>query len=289
LNFFFPVSIDYNSLYNETFRETREQVTVKDIESGAKAPPSEAPDHSTYSVSEWETRIELAALYRSVDLYGMSDLVNGAIGARVPGRDQYLTHPYGMYWEEATASSFITIHPDGSPVFDDSRWTNDGAVNLCRWIFSTRPDINFFVHGHDEPIAAVGSIECGLLWINQPAVYLGHMLGYLEYEFTEDEAFGAHFCELVATNNILISRNHGHYSLGRKPSEAFFRAYFLHQACSVQIQAMSTGATLHLISDDEVERFQRQMYTSPHYNYDGETEWPGLLRKLGRECPGFDR
>ncbi len=256
------------------------------VESGAAMDP---PDRSIYSAEEWVTRVELAALYRAVDLYGMSDLVNGAIGARVPGTEHYLTHPYGMYWDEACASSFVTIHPDGTPVHHDARWLNDGAVNLCRWIFGTRPDISVFIHGHEEAIAAVGSVECGLLWVNQPAVYLGHMLGYLDYEFDETEEFGELFCAKAADHDLLISRNHGHYSFGRVPAEAFFRSYFLRQACEVQIKAMSTGAELHLIDPAEAARFQQQMYASPHYNYDGATEWPGLLRKLARECPGYDR
>ncbi len=250
----------------------------------------DAPDRSHYSPAEWQARVDLAALYRLIDLYGMSDLANGAIGARVPDRpDHYLTHPYGMFWEEATASSFVTITPDGAPVHDDHRWINSGAVNLCRWIFGARPDINFFIHGHEVPIAAVGSLECGLLWVNQPAVYLGHMLGYLDYEFDETEQFGELFSGLAATHNLLISRNHGHYAFGRVAGEAFFRSFFLKQACEIQLQAMATGRELHLIPDDEAERFQEQMYASPHYNYDGATEWPGLIRKLARECPGYDQ
>ena len=246
------------------------------------------PDTSACSPGEWQARVDLAALYRAVHLYGMSDLVNGAIAARVPDQpDHYLTHPYGMFWEEATASSFVTVTADGTPVYDDKRWTNDGAVNLCRWIFGSRPDVHFFIHGHEEAIAAVGSLECGLLWVNQPAVYLGHMLGYLDYEFDETEAFGDHFSNLARAHDLLISRNHGHYSFGRVAGEAFFRSYFLRQACSIQIQALSTGRELHLISDAEVERFRAQMYASPHYNYDGATEWPGLVRKLDRECPGY--
>ena len=250
----------------------------------------DGPGRSAYSPVEWQTRVELAALYRAIHLYGMSDLANGTIGARVPDRpDHYLTHPYGMYWEEATASSFVTTTADGTPVHDDKRWTNDGAVNLNRWIFGTRPDINFYIHGHAEPVAAVGSLKCGLVWVNQPAVYLGHMLGYLDYEFDETEAFGELFRRLAADNNLLISRNHGHYAFGRVAGEAFFRSYFLRQACEIQIQAMSTGEKLHLISEAEVKRFQDQMYASPHYNYDGATEWPGLIRKLNRECPGYDQ
>jgi len=247
---------------------------------------ADPPDQSSCTESEWRSRIHLAALYRAIHLYGMGDLVNGAIAARVPDQpDHYLTHPYGMFWEEATASSFITIAADGTPVHDDRRWTNDGAVNLCRWIFGARPDI----HGHEVPIAAVGSLECGLLWVNQPAVYLGHMLGYLDYRFDETEQFGALFSDLAERHNLLISRNHGHYAFGRTAGESFFRSFYLRQACEIQINAMSTGSELHLISDDEAGRFQEQMYASPHYNYDGATEWPGLIRKLDRECPGYDR
>lgn len=263
--------------------------TLDPVDADKAAHAMDAPDRSVYTPAEWGARVELAALYRAIDLYGMSDLANGAIAARVPdARDHYLTHPYGMYWDEATASSFVTVRPDGTPVHDDKRWTNDGAVNLCRWIFGARPDINCFIHGHEEPIAAVGSLKCGLLWVNQPAVYLGHMLGYLDYEFDETEQFGEMFTRLAAQHNLLISRNHGHYAFGRVSGEAFFRSYFLRQACEIQIQAMATGEELHLIPDDEAERFQQQMYASLHYNYDGATEWPGLLRKLDRECPDYD-
>ncbi len=258
-----------------------------DVDKAATA--MRGPDRRSYSDAEWRTRVELAALYRAIHLYGMSDVANGAIAARVPDRpDHYLTHPYGMYWEEATASSFITVDADGRPVHDDGRWTNDGAVNLCRWIFGTRPDVGFFVHGHDVPVATVGSLACGLLPVNQPAVYLGHLLGYLDYEFDETGAFGDLFCDLSACHDLLISRNHGYYAFGRLACESFFRSYFLRQACEIQLAAMATGAEMHLISDAEVARFRDQMYASPHYNYDGATEWPGLLRKLDRECPGYD-
>ena len=264
--------------------------TLDPVDLDKTADAMDAPDRDRYSPAEWQARLDLAVLYRAIHLYGMSDVANGEIAARVPDQpDHYLTHPYGMYWEEATASSFITVTADGTPVHDDKRWTNDGAVNLCRWIFGQRPDINFFIHGHEVPVAAIGSIESGLLPVNQPAVYLGHMLGYLEYKFDEDEQFGLLFERKAADHNILISHNHGYYSFGRVAAEAFFRAYFLKQACEIQLAAMATGDELHLISAAEVERFRTEMYRSPHYNYDGATEWPGLVRKVGRECPGYDQ
>ena len=240
------------------------------------------------SPEEWRARLDLAALYRITAQYGMSDLVNGAIGARVPDAPHhYLIHPYGMFWEEARASDFIKVTSDGEPVDAGSPWLNDGALNLCLWIFGARPEVNFFVHGHDEEVMAVGSIEEGLMPLNQPAVYLGHLTSYIEYEFDEDEAFGQHFVESLADKQIMISRNHGYYALGETAAAAFFRAYFLKQTCSVQIKTLSMGRPIHAMDPQKVARYRDQMYASDHYNYDGSTEWPGLIRGLERTQPDY--
>lgn len=237
---------------------------------------------------EWRTRVELAALYRLVAHYGMSDLANGAIGARVPGEaGRYLTHPYGMFWEEARASDFVKIDAAGQPVDPDAPWLNDGAQNLCAWIFGARPEVTFFVHGHEEEVMAVGSIEKGILPLNQPAVYLGHITAYLDYEFEEDEAFAARFVERLADKQILISRNHGYYALGETAAAAFFRAYFLRQTCSAQIKTLSMGREIHWMDPQKVARYRDQMAASEHYHYDGKTEWPGLLRLLERTQPDY--
>ncbi|MEX2202358.1 MAG: class II aldolase/adducin family protein [Dongiaceae bacterium] len=240
------------------------------------------------SPAEWQTRIELAALYRATAHYSMSDLANGAIGARIAGEpDQYLTHPYGLYWEEMRASDLVKINRDGKPVEADSAWLNDGAVNLCTWIFGARPDVNFFVHGHDIEVMAVGSIEDGLMPLNQPAVYLGHLMTYIEYEFDEDEAYGEHFTKSLGRHQIVVSRNHGYYALGDTPAAAFFRAYFLKQTCAAQIATLSMGRAPHLLDPQKVARYRDQMYASEHYHYDGKTEWPGLIRLLDRTQPDY--
>ena len=244
--------------------------------------------HKTHSEREWQARVELAALFRIIAHYNMSDLANGAICARVPDQpDHYLVHPYGMFWEEASASQFIKIGPDGKPVDPDAPWLNDGVQNLCQWILGSREDVNFFVHGHEEEVMAVGSIEEGIMPLNQPAVYLSNITGYIEYEFEEDEAFGAHFVHTLGQHQILISRNHGYYALGSTAAEAFFRAYFLRQTCSTQIKTLSMGRELHLIDAQKVARYQDQMASSEHYNYDGETEWAGLIRLLDQRSPDY--
>ena len=235
------------------------------------------------SEAEWQARVELAALFRIMAHYGMSDLVNGAVCARVPGQpDHYLVHPYGMFWEEARASDLVKIDSNGQNAEADGTWLNDGVQNLCQWIFGSRPDANFFVHGHEEEVMAVGSIEDGLLPLNQPAVYLGNITGYIEYEFEEDDAFGEHFGQQLGSNQILISHNHGYYTLGETAAAAFFRAYFLRQTCSTQIKTLSMGRELHLIDPQKVARYQDQMAASEHYNYNGKTEWPGLIRMLDK-------
>lgn len=240
------------------------------------------------SDAEWRSRVDLAALYRVIAHYGMSDLANGAIGARVPDEPgHYLTHPYGLFWEEAKASDFVKIDRHGKPIDTDAPWLNDGAVNLCKWIFGARSDVNFFVHGHDQEVMAVGSIEDGLLPLNQPAVYLGHILDYIEYTFEEDEEYADHFVKKLANKQILVTRNHGYYAVGDTAASAFFRSFFLRQTCAAQIKTLAMGRPLHLIDPQRVARYQDEMAESPDYNYNGETEWPGLIRKLDRTQPDY--
>ena len=238
--------------------------------------------------AEWQTRCDQAALYRLLDHYGMSDLANQVVGARVKDSpDHYLLHQYGMFYEEITASSLVKIDADGAPTDSSAPLPVDGAINLAKWIFGTRPETNFFIHGHCEAVMAVGSTKQGLIAVSQAAVYLMHMLDYIDYEFFEDDVYATKFKKTLSYNEILITRNHGYYVLGRSASEAFFRAYFLRQACSTQVKVLSQGVEPHIIDAAEVSRFKQQMYTSEHYNYDGTTEWAALIRKLEREQPDY--
>lgn len=248
-----------------------------------------APNQAaTCSEQEWATRVELAALYRILDHYGMSDLANQEVGARVEGDpDRYLIHAYGQFYEEITASGLVKIDRDGSPVDPDAPWTSDGGQNLAKWIFGCRPEVNYFIHGHCEDVMAVGSTRKGLQPLSQAAVYLMHLMTYIDYEFFEDKEFAEKFQHACTNNDIVISHNHGYYCLGRTAAEAFFRAYFLRQACSVQLKVMASGDEPRLIDPQAVARFQDQMYASEYYNYDGTTEWAALLRKLGREQPDY--
>ena len=252
--------------------------------------------------TEFEARRSLAALYRILDRYGMSDLANQEVGARIGDQpDHYLIHRYGLFYDEITASSLVKVDHQGTPVnsdgsaLEESGLTqgelNDGGLNLAKWIFGSRPDINYFVHGHCEDIMAVSATQQGVLPLSQPSVYLGRLIGYLDYAFLEDERFGQTFMALCRRHDILISHNHGYYCFGRSAKEAFFRAYYLRQSCVVQVKALSMvgndHASLRFISDQRSDGYRAAMAESRDYHYDGETEWGGLLRWLERHAPEY--
>ena len=222
----------------------------------------------------------------------MSDLANQEVGARIATEaDCYLLHEYGMFYDEITASSLVKTDHHGQPVGSEKRRMNDGGQNLSKWIFGAREDVNYFVHGHCEDVMAVSSTNFGLLPVTQAAVYLGHLIGYLDYTFEENEAFGDLYMALAAKHDILISHNHGYYCFGRTAREAFFRAYYLRQACEVQSKALAMSGgdvdKLRLISDERESDYRDSMYRSEDYHYDGKTEWDGLLRWLDRHAPDY--
>ena len=235
-----------------------------------------------------KVRCELAALYRILDMYKMSDLANQCAGARsIENKNNYFVHPYGMFYDEITASSLVKIDKQGNSIEKNSPWLNDGCINLAKWIFNAREDINYFVHGHCEDVMAVGGTKEGLQYFSQAAVYLNHLIGYVDYNFVEDDEYAKKFISLIKKHEILITRNHGYYTVGKSASEAFFKAYYLKQACSVQIKNLSMRLTPLPIDKQKAEYFWQNMSKSDDYNYDGKTEWAGLLRKLDKNQPNY--
>ena len=263
---------------------------------------------SRYSQDEWATRVELAAFYRIADRYGMTDIANQEIGARVRGEpEHFLIHPYGMLFDEIRASDFVKVSLSGEVIdgagiwtgsgtknfveHADERWVSDGAVNLGKWIFGARPDRDFFIHAHCEDVMAISATEGRLRPVSQAFIYLQHLIAYLDYDFAEDDEYAELFCRTVSQHDIIVSHHHGYYALGRSAAEAFFRAYYLRQACSVQVKAAASavgaGERIREMDPQKVAMFQDQMRGSAHYHYDGSTEWAALLRRLDRECADY--
>ena len=241
------------------------------------------------SDAEWRARVDLAALFRILAHYGMSDLANGAVCARVPDApDLYLVHPYGMFWEEARASDMVKIAAAGQPIDDGAPWLNDGVQNLCQWIFGSRPDAHFFVHGHEEEIMAVGSIEDGLLPLNQPAVYLSPYHRLYRIRVRRRRGLRRAFRGAARRQSdpdqpqsrLLRARRHGRGRL-------LPRLFPASDLCDADQDAVDGSANRISWIPQKVARYQDQMAASEHYNYNGATEWPGLIRLLEKRDSSY--
>ena len=257
------------------------------------SPLSIAEAASRCPEQEWTTRVELAALYRVIHHYGMTDIANQEIGARVHGEpERFLIHPYGLLFEEVRASNLVKVSLDGAVIdgpgiwagsgresfveHATERWVSDGGVNLGKWIFGARPDYNFFIHGHCEDVMAVSATEGGLRPLSQAYIYLREHITYLDYDFAEDDEYAASFHKAIAGHDIIVSHHHGYYALGRSAAEAFFRAFYLRQACSVQVKAAAAaagaGERMSEMDPQRVAMIEDQMRESANYHYDGSTE-----------------
>jgi ribulose-5-phosphate 4-epimerase/fuculose-1-phosphate aldolase len=244
---------------------------------------------------EWETRVDLAACYRLVDLYGMTDLHLNHISARVPGReDHYLLNPFGMMYEEITASSLIKVDLDGNIISN----TTDYGINLAGYVIHSaihgaRHDVACVLHTHTNAGMAVSSLKCGLLPLTQTAMRWGkvayHDFEGVAVEVGERERLVADLgdCE------VMILRNHGLLSVGRSIGQAFNNIYRLERACETQLLAMACNAELNMPPDAVIARSNAQLTVQPSPDAKGtrrphgSLEWPALKRMLDRRDPSY--
>lgn len=237
--------------------------------------------------AEWRARVDLAAAFRLIAHYRMSDLTGGFMGHRVPdGSGHFLLGGYGVFCEEQRASELVKLDADGH-VIDGAHDVNATGVALCAAIFRARPEIDCVIHAHTKAAMVVGALECGLLPISQPAFNLHAQVRYSEYEFDATPEFCARFLDDLGRSRIVLMRNHGLLAAGRSAAEAFFLAFYLNQACDVQASALQTGYPLHTPPAADLERWARLFETSDDYEYDGSREWPGLIRLLDRLDPSY--
>jgi ribulose-5-phosphate 4-epimerase/fuculose-1-phosphate aldolase len=238
---------------------------------------------------EWRTRVDLAALYRLVALHGWDDLIFTHISARVPGpAHHFLINPYGSHFDEITASSLVKIDLAGAKVDDDPQPINPAGFTIHSAIHATRADAQFVIHVHTDAGVAVSAQECGLLPITQHALIVLPDLAYHDYEgialnLGERERIVADLGE----KSLLLLRNHGTLAVGATAGEAFLRLFMLERACTQQIMALSAGASGVRIASAAAQaevRAQLQVM-GPMAS---RLVWPGLLRKLARESPGYD-
>jgi ribulose-5-phosphate 4-epimerase/fuculose-1-phosphate aldolase len=244
------------------------------------------------SAEEWKARVDLAACYRLVAHYGMSDMMANHISARVPGEpNAFLINAYGMMYEEITASSLIKIDVDGNIIARPDFGDLDYGINKAGYVIHgaihrARHEIACVIHTHTWAGMAVSALDCGLLPLTQTAMRF-LKIGYHEYQgVVLDAKEEASLLADLGEGEALVLRNHGLLTVGKTVGEAFNWMHRLELACRSQLAAMATGARLRPVPADVVEKTWLNYQPQTRRPY-GLMEWPALLRMLDRTDPSF--
>jgi ribulose-5-phosphate 4-epimerase/fuculose-1-phosphate aldolase len=246
------------------------------------------PIKSQVSEAEWQTRVDLAACYRIVAHYGWDDLVFTHISARVPGPDaHFLVNPYGMMFEEITASSLVKVDLDGNKVMDGAYDINPAGFTIHSAIHAARDDAHCVIHLHTNAGVAVSALEGGLEPYSQQSLFPLSNLSYHDYEgiaLNPDEK--ARLVADLGQTNFMILRNHGLLTCGNNVANAFLSMYVLQRACEIQLMAQAAGRPMITIAEPILAGIQSQVEQVTKA-VGGDIAWPGILRKLDRNYPGF--
>jgi ribulose-5-phosphate 4-epimerase/fuculose-1-phosphate aldolase len=241
---------------------------------------------------EWQARIDLAACCRLIELYGMADMMANHVSARVPGEgDAFLLNPYGMLYEEITASSLIKVDLDGTILAKPDFGALDYGINKAGYVLhsaihAARHEIDCVIHTHTWANMAVSALEGGLLPMTQTAMRF-LKIGYHDYQgVVLDTAEQASLVHDLGAGEALILRNHGAVTVGRTVGEAFNWMHRLELASRSQLAAQATGRGLVAVPPPVLEATWNNYQRGTRRPY-GLMEWPALLRKLDRLDPGY--
>jgi ribulose-5-phosphate 4-epimerase/fuculose-1-phosphate aldolase len=240
------------------------------------------------SHEEWETRVNLAACYRLMHQFGMTEMIANHISARVPGtEDQFLINAYGMLYEEMTASSMIKIDLDGNILFNATDYgINKAGYVIHSAVHAGRHDVDCVIHTHTLAGMAVSAMKTGLLPIAQSAMRFGD-IAYHDYEgpaLNLDER--ARLVADLGNHEAMILRNHGLLTVGPSIPESFNNMFRLERACQLQVTTLSCNTEIRLPPAEIVKETQDGFKPGVRRRW-GLTEWPALLRKLDRIDPSF--
>jgi ribulose-5-phosphate 4-epimerase/fuculose-1-phosphate aldolase len=245
-----------------------------------------------HQTEEARIRRDLAACYRLIAHFDWDDLLSTHLSARIPGAiGSLLINPYGLLFEEITASSLIKVDmKTGAAHLATPYDVNPTGLAIHGAIYQARPDVGAAIHLHTRDGVAVSMLEEGLLPLNQTAMSIVPDIAYHEYEGIADQpGEGERLRRNLGAKNLMLMRNHGTLAVGRSVAEAFLRIYCLEWACTVQVRAQATGRPLHFASDDVV----RAVGTRPDAVgtiADGPEQlaWRAVLRKMRRLDPSFE-
>ncbi len=255
--------------------------------------PAGRPDHRPDGISaeEWDARVQLAACYRLIDHFGMTDLIYNHITARVPGPEHhFLINPFGPHYSEITASGLVKVDLDGTPVDDPAARINPAGYVIHACIHRARPDLHAVIHTHTRAGIAVSCLADGLIPMEQNGFQFLGRIAYHDYEgIALDEAEQERLIADLGDCSVMILRNHGLLACGANISQAFRRIYYLEMACKIQLDVMAGGAP-SLPARAVQEHTAAQWQTGAAGNGaegDDTLEWPALMRLMERKDPAY--
>jgi ribulose-5-phosphate 4-epimerase/fuculose-1-phosphate aldolase len=247
----------------------------------------EMPLKDKVSAEEWQRRVELAALYRLVAMHGWDDLIYTHISARIPGPEHhFLINPYGLLFEEVTASSLIKVDLDANVLHETPHKVNPAGFMPHSAIHGAREDAQFVMHLHTDHGVAVASQKEGLLPLSIQALIVLPRLAYHDFEgITVSPEEREHLVAHLGLKSVMLLRNHGTFAVGKTAADCWLEMYFLETACTKQVMALSAGRENVLLAPDASMDVVRSQVAR---GVRGALAWPGCLRKLDRTLPGYD-
>ncbi|WP_313623873.1 class II aldolase/adducin family protein [Achromobacter sp.] len=241
------------------------------------------------SEAEWKTRVDLAAAYRLMPLFGMSDLVYNHITASIPGeKGKLLINPFGYMYEEITASSLITIDLEGKVLFNpnETYGVNQAGYVIHGAVHAARADVHCVVHTHSRAGMAVSALKCGLLPLTQTAMRFAS-IAYHDFEGPAiDLEERQRLVRDLGKGDAMVLRNHGLLVASADIAQAFNTIYWLEMACRAQVDAMACNTELNL-ADPEVVKRTEHLYRPEVRRPHGVLEWPAMRRYLDRRDPSY--
>ncbi len=245
------------------------------------------------SEDEWKLRVNLASCYRLVAMYGWSDLIFTHISAKLPesvsGKDHhFLINPYGLMFDEITASSLLKIDLQGKQINESNFYVNHAGFVIHSTIHEARHDAVCVLHTHSRAGVAVSAQKEGLLPISQQSSLLLSSLAYHDYEglAVHDDERDRLKADL-GDNKYMILRNHGLLTVGCSVPDAFLAMYFLETSCQIQISAQA-GGTLSPVPQKVLDGVTATLRVQQSKGSAADLAWPALLRRLDRLNPGYD-
>ena len=239
------------------------------------------------SAAEWQLRCDLAACYRLVANHGWGDLVFTHISARLPGPDHhFLINPYGLLFEEITASSLITVDHHCNKLRESQFPVNPAGFAIHSCIHQARADVACVLHTHTRAGIAVSAQACGILPISQQSTFVLGSLAYHDYEgvaIRDDEK--PRLAADLGQANYLVLRNHGLLTVGSSIAEAFLAMYTLENTCRIQLDAQAGGELIPI--KNEIISGIASVIKTVTVGMGANLVWPALLRKLARSDPDY--